>query len=745
MSSSEADIVYTLTDESPRLATYSLLPIVQAFAGAAGVNVQTADISLAGRILAAFPGAAARGPAAGSVPVDALAELAELAKQPRANIIKLPNISASVPQLLAAITELRAQGVELPDFPANPATDEERAVRKKYDQVLGSAVNPVLRQGNSDRRAPRAVKEYARKHPHRNQPWDPDSPTNVATMAAGDFYHNEASMLVERPTTLTITFQPESVETPAITINDAVVVGKNDVFDASYMSASALDAFLADQVARAQAEGLLFSAHLKATMMKVSDPVIFGHAIQALLPKFWRAHGAELTAHDILPQYGLATIGQRIAALPNGPELQQAMSDELAEGPNLAMVDSDKGITAFHVPSDVIIDASMPAMIRAGGRMWGADGELHPVLCVIPDSSYAGVYQTVIDDFRQNGALDPATAGSVSNVGLMAMAAEEYGSHDKTLVAPTAGKVSIVSSTGPVVEQHLAAGDIWRASLTKAAAIRDWVRLAVERSRIAEAPVVFWLDNRRPHDAVLIQEVESALAQIDCDGADIHLMDPASACAYSLARMRAGLDTISATGNVLRDYLTDLFPILELGTSAKMLSVVPLLAGGGMFETGAGGSAPRQAEQLIAENHLRWDSLGEYLALAAAFEQLARTRGNTKAAVLADTLDQATSRYLEENRAPGRKVGTLDTRGSHFYLAQYWARALADQTRDAELAANFAPVAAALEGYERQILDELAAGEGEPTQLGGYFQPDPELADAIMRPSQTLNSVLAAV
>ena len=764
-------IIYTLTDEAPLLATYSLLPIIQTYANQAGVTVETRDISLAGRILAAFPDSLR---ADQRVP-DALAELGQAAALDNgANIIKLPNISASVPQLLAAIAELQGQGFAVPDYPLAPATESEQAVRAKYDEVKGSAVNPVLRQGNSDRRSPASVKAYARRHPHQMGAWAVDSPTAVATMSDGDFRHNEASMVVDADDVFVLRFVPDGAEAGGargvgaagvgatvsttagaadsgtsgpILINDGLAVGAGDVFDATFMSARQLDAFLADQVARAKAENLLFSMQLKATMMKVSDPVIFGHGVRALLPNFFGQHGAELAAAGLTANDGLGSIITGLAKLPTGSDLLADLQAELAAGPELAMVDSDKGITGLHVPSDVIIDASMPAMIRAGGKMWGPDGLEHDVLAVIPDSTYAGVYQAAIDDSRERGALDPATIGSVANVGLMAMAAEEYGSHANTFVAPSAGRVEVVASSGEVlISQQVEAGDIWRACLTRAAAIADWVRLGVQRGRLTGEPIVFWLDTFRPHDAVLLTKVEQTLFQMDADAladVDIHVMAPAEACAYTLARMRAGLNTISVTGNVLRDYLTDLFPILELGTSAKMLSVVPLMAGGGLFETGAGGTAPKHMQQLVAANHMRWDSLGEFLALAASFEHLARVTDNPRAQVLAQTLDQATEEFLNQNRSPERAVGGLDNRGSHFYLAKYWAGALAAQIDDAELAATFAPLATRLDRDETAIVAELAAIQGQPTDLGGYYRPVPKLAAAAMRPSPTFNDALA--
>jgi len=745
-------VIYTLTDESPRLATFSLLPIIEAFANAAGVEVTTSDISLSGRILAKFPEHLNPGQ---RIP-DALTELSELTGDPRVNLIKLPNISASQPQMQAAIKELQAQGYALPDYPAKPVTDEEREIAARYDAIKGSAVNPVLRQGNSDRRAPSSIKAYARRHPHTNKPFTladfgggvAESATAVATMESGDFFHNEASMLVEANDELTIRFIPADASgndlSVAQVLKSGIRVNTGDVFDATFMSAAALDAFLKQTVARAKAENLLYSVHLKATMMKISDPIIFGHAVKTLLPGVFAKYGAELAAAGVLPDNGLRAIEQHLDELPHGREIALEIAAELADGPRLAMVDSDKGITALHMPNDIIVDASMPAMIRGGGKMWGPDGGEHNALAVIPDSSYAGVYQAVIDDVRLHGPIDPVTAGSVSNIGLMASAAEEYGSHDKTFLIPADGKVEVVSASGEVfISQNVGAGDIWRACLTKNGAIENWVKLAVERGRRTTEPVVFWLNLGRPHDAVLAGLVEQYLSHLNTSRVDIHIMAPAEATHYSLSRLRAGLNTISATGNVLRDYLTDLFPILEVGTSAKMLSVVPLMAGGGMFETGAGGSAPKHVAQLVSENHLRWDSLGEFLALAASLEHLARVENNPKAQILAETLDAATARLLEENHTPGRGPGDLDTRGSHFYLARYWAEELAAQTKDLSLAAKFVPLADKLVADTPTILGEFTAVAGQPVNIGGYFHPDPKLGDAIMRPSATFNRDLA--
>ena len=734
-----ATIIYTHTDEAPLLATYSFLPIVEAYAAQAGVTVETRDISLAGRILAQFPERLTDDQRIG----DALAELGELATTPGANIIKLPNISASVPQLKAAVAELQAQGYDVPSYPEDPQTDAEKDVRARYDKVKGSAVNPVLREGNSDRRAPASVKNYAKAHPHRMGAWSADSKTNVATMGSDDFFSNEKSVVIPADDTLTI-----RLVTPAGTtvLKDGLKVEAGEVVDGTFMSVAALNTFLAEQVARAKEEGVLFSAHLKATMMKVSDPIIFGHVVQAFFPALFEQYGDQLKAAGISPNDGLGGLLAAVDTLPDGAAIKAAVERGLADGPALAMVDSDKGITNLHVPSDVIIDASMPAMIRGGGHMWGPDGKEHDTLAVIPDSSYAGVYQTVIDDCRANGALDPATMGSVPNVGLMAKKAEEYGSHDKTFEIPADGTVEVVNAAGDVLLSHdVQAGDIWRACTTKDVAIRDWVKLAVNRARATGSPAVFWLDAQRGHDAQLIAKVEEYLGDHDTDGLDIHVMAPAEATAFSLARIRQGLDTISVTGNVLRDYNTDLFPILELGTSAKMLSVVPLMNGGGLFETGAGGSAPKHVQQLLAENYLRWDSLGEFFALAASFEHLATVTGNARAQVLADTLDRATGTFLDQDKSPTRRVGGIDNRGSHFYLALYWAQELAAQSDDAELAAAFGPLAASLAEQEQTIVDELVGVQGSPADIGGYYRPDATKAAAVMRPSATFNTALEAL
>lgn len=735
----DSTIIYTHTDEAPALATYSFLPVVQAYASTAGVRVETRDISLAGRIIASFPERLAEGQRIG----DALAELGELAKTPAANIIKLPNISASVPQLKAAIAELQAQGYALPDYPDDPQTDEDKDVRARYDKVKGSAVNPVLREGNSDRRAPLSVKNYAKTHPHRMGAWTPESKTNVATMAEDDFASTEKSTVIAEDGALRIELVGEDGTTTVLREKVPVLAG--EVVDASVMRAAALNEFLAAQVARAKAEGVLFSVHLKATMMKVSDPIIFGHVVRAFFPKTFAKYGEVLVAAGLNPNNGLGGILAGLDNVPHlGAEIKASFEAELAEGPALAMVDSDKGITNLHVPSDVIVDASMPAMIRTSGHMWGPDGKEADTLAVLPDHSYAGVYQAVIDDCRANGALDPATIGSVPNVGLMAQKAEEYGSHDKTFEIAAAGTVRLVDTEGNVVlEQAVQPGDIFRACQTKDLPIQDWVKLAVTRARATGVPAVFWLDENRAHDAVLIEKVKRYLPEHDTTGLQIEIMSPVEATTFSLERIRRGEDTISVTGNVLRDYLTDLFPILELGTSAKMLSVVPLMAGGGLFETGAGGSAPKHVQQLVKENYLRWDSLGEFFALAASFEHLATTTDNARAQVLADTLDRATGTFLNEDKSPSRRLGGIDNRGSHFYLAMYWAQELAKQTADAELAQAFAGLAETLTEHESAIVDELIAVQGSPVDLGGYYQPDPAKAAAVMRPSKTFNEALA--
>ncbi|KNE81678.1 MULTISPECIES: NADP-dependent isocitrate dehydrogenase [Streptomyces] len=736
----DSTIIYTHTDEAPALATYSFLPVVEAYASKAGVTVESRDISLAGRIIAVFPEYLKEDQRID----DALAELGELAKTPGANIIKLPNISASIPQLKAAVAELQEKGYALPAYPDDPKTDEEREIRARYDKVKGSAVNPVLREGNSDRRAPGSVKNYAKAHPHRMGAWSADSKTNVATMAENDFRSTEKSAVIAEDGSLRIELVGE--DGSVTVLRESVPVLAGEVVDAAVLRAAALRSFLADQVNRAKAEGVLFSVHLKATMMKVSDPIIFGHVLRAFFPKTFAQYGPALAAAGLSPNDGLGAIYKGLDALPEGAKIKESFEAELADGPALAMVDSDRGISNLHVPSDVIVDASMPAMIRTSGHMWGPDGEEADTLAVIPDSSYAGVYQTVIDDCRANGAFDPSTMGSVPNVGLMAQKAEEYGSHDKTFEIPVAGTVRAVDGKGEtVLEQSVAPGDIFRMCQTKDVPIRDWVKLAVTRARATGVPAVFWLDESRAHDRNLIEKVRAYLPEHDTEGLTIEIMSPEDATAYSLERIRRGEDTISVTGNVLRDYLTDLFPILELGTSAKMLSVVPLINGGGLFETGAGGSAPKHVQQLVQQNYLRWDSLGEFLALAVSFEHLAQTTDNPGAQVLADTLDRATATFLNEDKSPSRKLGGIDNRGSHFYLALYWAQELARQTDSAKLAEAFAPLAETLAAEERTIVDELAAVQGSPADIGGYYQPDPAKASAVMRPSKTLNQALASL
>jgi isocitrate dehydrogenase len=702
-------IIYTHTDEAPMLATHSLLPIIEAFAAAAGVDVELRDISLAARILAAF-----------GKQSDDLAELGQLAKTPDANIIKLPNVSASIPQLKAAIEELRAHGYELPDY--------ENA-RETYDKVKGSAVNPVLREGNSDRRAPASVKAYARKHPHSMGAWSPDSKSHVSTMSGGDFRSTEKSVTVATPGSVRIEHVADSGDVTVLKERTPVLAG--EVLDAAVMRRSALDAFLAAQVEEAKQQGVLFSVHLKATMMKVSDPIIFGHAVRAVVGDVYDSYP------DVSPNDGLGSL------LAAHPDAKDAVDKAIAAGPSIAMVDSDRGITNLHVPSDVIVDASMPAAIRASGQMWNAEGEQQDTKFVIPDSSYAPLYAETLDHCRVHGAFDPSTMGTTPNVGLMAQAAEEYGSHDKTFEIASPGIVRVVDESGQtLLEQTVDTGDIWRMCQAKDAPIRNWVELAVERARATGAPAVFWLDETRAHDAEVLKKVRSALDELATDGLQIEIMDVAAATRFTLDRARAGQDTISVTGNVLRDYLTDLFPILELGTSAKMLSIVPLMNGGGLFETGAGGSAPKHVQQFLKENHLRWDSLGEFLALAVSLEMLADKTGNKKAKVLATTLDRATGTFLEENRSPSRRVGELDNRGSHFYLALYWARELAAQADDAELAAAFATVADELARDEDAIVAELNGVQGSPVDIGGYYQPDPARTVEAMRPSKTLNAVL---
>ena len=731
-------IIYTHTDEAPALATYSFLPVISAFASTAGVKVETRDISLAGRIIAGFSDRLDESQRID----DALAELGDLAKTPEANIIKLPNVSASVPQLKAAISELRQHGYALPDYPGDPKSDEERDVRARYDKVMGSAVNPVLRQGNSDRRASTSVKNYAKAHPHRMGAWTSDSQTNVAHMEADDFRSTERSAVIETAGALRI----ELVEADGSTVvlRPSVPVLAGEVVDASVLRVAPLRDFFTAQIARAKTEGVLWSVHLKATMMKISDPIIFGHAVRAFFPATFARYGDALAGAGLSPNDGIGAIFAGLESLGDGAEIKASFDAELAQGPALAMVDSDRGITNLHVPSDVIVDASMPAMIRTSGKMWGPDGKEADTLAVIPDSSYAGVYQVVLDDCRTNGAYDPATIGSVPNVGLMAQAAEEYGSHDKTFEIPADGTVQVMDAAGVVVlQQPVSAGDVFRMCQTKDVPIRDWVKLAVNRARATGDPAVFWLDEGRAHDAVLIEKVATYLRDHDTDGLHIEIMTPEDATAFSLQRIRRGENTISVTGNVLRDYLTDLFPIIELGTSAKMLSIVPLLDGGGLFETGAGGSAPKHVQQLVRENYLRWDSLGEFLALAVSFEFLAQSTGDARTQILADTLDRATGTFLDRDKSPTRRLGGIDNRGSHFYLALYWAQELAEQTDDTQLAEAFGGLAKVLTDQEQTIVDELIAVQGSPADIGGYYQPDPAKAEAVMRPSKTFNEALA--
>jgi isocitrate dehydrogenase len=739
---SKPTILYTKTDEAPALATYSFLPIVQAFTKHAGVAVELRDISLAGRIIANFSDFLKPEQRIG----DALSELGALTLRPEANIIKLPNISASIPQLKAAIAELQSKGYALPEYPDNPRNEGEKEIRARYDRIKGSAVNPVLREGNSDRRAPKAVKEYARKHPHSMGAWTADSKTNVGTMGKDDFFSNEKSLTVPEATDVKIEFV--GADGSVKVLKEKTPLKAGEILDATVMRRKALIAFLEGQIAKAKTDGVLFSLHMKATMMKVSDPIIFGHAVKVFFKNLIAKHAALFNELGVDFNNGFGDLVAKIQTLP--PEqkaaIEAGIKEAIAKGPALAMVNSDKGITNLHVPSDVIVDASMPAMIRAGGQMWDAAGKTADTLAVIPDSSYAGVYQAVIDFCKKNGALDPRTMGSVPNVGLMAQAAEEYGSHNKTFEIAVTGTVRVTDASGQVLLEHaVEEGDIWRACQTKDAPIRDWVKLAVNRARATGDAAVFWLDEKRAHDAQLIAKVNAYLADHDTKGLDIRILPPAEACTFSLERIVQGKDTISVTGNVLRDYLTDLFPILEVGTSAKMLSIVPLMNGGGLFETGAGGSAPKHVQQFLEENYLRWDSLGEFFALAPSFEHVAETFGNAKARVLAETLDAATGKFLENDKSPGRKLGSIDNRGSHFYLAMYWAQALAAQTQDAELKALFTPIAAELTANEQKIVGELAAVQGKPTDVGGYYLPDDVKANAALRPSETFNQILSKI
>ena len=735
-------IIYTLTDEAPALATRSLLPIVQTFAKSAGITVETRDISLAGRIIALFPDYLDDSQKLG----DALSELGALAVQPEANIIKLPNISASMPQLKAAIKELQDQGYKLPDYPDAPANDTERDVKARYDKVKGSAVNPVLREGNSDRRAPLSVKNYARKHPHKMGAWTADSKSHVAHMDSGDFYGTEKSALIAEAGDVKI--ELTAADGTKTVLKEKTPVKAGEIIDAAVLSTAKLKTFLQAQIDDARAQGVLFSVHLKATMMKVSDPVIFGHVVSVFYQDVLAKHAAALKQAGFDPNNGIGDLYAKIQSLP--ADQQAAITADIDAAyktlPQLAMVNSDKGITNLHVPSDVIVDASMPAMIRDSGKMWNAEGKLQDAKAVIPDRCYAGVYQAVIDDCKQHGAFNPVTMGSVPNVGLMAQAAEEYGSHNKTFVVPATGTVRVTDAAGKVLlEQAVEAGDLWRMCQTKDAAVQDWVKLAVTRARVSQTPAVFWLDEKRAHDAQVIAKVKQYLNDHDTSGLDLRILAPVEATKFSLKRIREGLDTISVTGNVLRDYLTDLFPIMELGTSAKMLSIVPLVAGGGLFETGAGGSAPKHVQQFLEEGFLRWDSLGEFMALAASLDHLGRAYDNARALVLGKTLDLATAKFLDENKSPDRKVGGLDNRGSHFYLAMYWAQALADQTDDRALAELFAPAAAAFAQGEAKILEELKAAQGKPVDIGGYYQPNEDKASRAMRPSATLNQVLANI
>jgi len=731
-------ILYTKTDEAPALATYSFLPIVKAFTAKAGIEVETRDISLAGRILATFNDFLTEDQRVD----DALSELGELAKTPEANIIKLPNISASIPQLKSAIAELQAAGFAVPSYPAEPKNDEEMAIKGRYDKIKGSAVNPVLREGNSDRRAPKAVKNYAKKHPHSMGEWTADSKSHVSSMTAGDFYGSEVSTTIAAPCAADIVFTAEDGATK--TLKSGIALQAGEVIDASSISMSALKSFLAEQINDAKEQGVLFSLHMKATMMKVSDPILFGAAVEVYFAEVFEKYAETFNDLGVDVRNGLGDVYAKIATLPADQrnEIEAALATAIENGPDLAMVNSDKGITNLHVPSDVIIDASMPAMIRTSGRMWDKDGKPRDTKAVIPDRSYSGIYQATIDFCKDNGALDPTTMGSVSNVGLMAQKAEEYGSHDKTFQLDANGRVDVMIDGKAVLTQAVEAGDIFRMCQVKDAPIKDWVGLAVRRARATETPAVFWLDENRAHDRELIKKVEAYLPDYDAEGLDIFIMSPIEATTFSLERIVQGLDTISVTGNVLRDYLTDLFPILEVGTSAKMLSIVPLMNGGGLFETGAGGSAPKHVEQLTGENYLRWDSLGEFLALGVSLEHFAEKDGNTKAAVLSRTLDDATSKFLENDKSPTRRLGGIDNRGSHFYLAMYWAKELANQNDDADLKATFAPLAEALSSNENTIVEELIAVQGKPADIGGYYFMNDALATAIMRPSTTLNNAI---
>ena len=740
--SDKTSIIYTITDEAPALATYSFLPIVKAFTKSSGIEMETRDISLAGRILANFPDFLTDD----QKQSDDLVILGKLCVEPQANIIKLPNISASVPQLKAAIAELQAKGYNIPNYPENPQSDAEKELKTRYAKVMGSAVNPVLREGNSDRRAPKAVKEYARANPHSMGKWSADSKTSVGTMGKDDFFSNEKSVVVSEATDVKIEFVGKDGSTKMLKESTPLKAG--EIIDGTVLRKKALVAFLEQQIAKAKADGVLFSLHMKATMMKVSDPIIFGHAVKTFFKDLIAKHEAMIKELGVDFNNGFGDLTAKIEKLPadKKAEIEADIKAAFANGPAVAMVNSDKGITNLHVPSDVIVDASMPAMIRTSGQMWNAEGKPQDTLAVIPDSSYAGIYQVVIDFCKKNGAFDPKTMGTVPNVGLMAQAAEEYGSHNKTFEIAGEGVVRVTDKASNVLLEHcVEPGDIWRACQTKDAPVQDWVKLAVNRARATGVPAIFWLDENRAHDAQIIAKVRKYLTLHDTAGLDIRIMAPADACLFSIERIAKGLDTISVTGNVLRDYNTDLFPILELGTSAKMLSIVPLMNGGGLFETGAGGSAPKHVQQFLEENYLRWDSLGEFLALAVSFEHLSETCKNAKAKVLADTLDAATGKFLQEDRSPGRKLGTIDNRGSHFYLALYWAQSLAAQNSDAELKAQFTPIAAELTANEKKIVDELLAVQGKPIEIGGYYKPDQAKADAALRPSATFNAILAKI
>ncbi|KPD22507.1 NADP-dependent isocitrate dehydrogenase [Idiomarina abyssalis] len=741
MSTDKAKIIYTETDEAPRLATYSFLPFIEAFTKAAGVSVETRDISLAGRIISQFPEYLSEEQRQS----DALAELGEMAKTAEANIIKLPNISASIPQMTACIKELQEQGYKLPDFPFDPQTDEEKDVRARYDKVKGSAVNPVLREGNSDRRAPSAVKNYAKKHPHRMGEWSKDSKSHVAHMNDGDFYSSEKSVTSSADDTFKIVFESNGEQK---VLKESVPVLAGEVVDAATMSKKQLQAFFEKETAAAKEQGVLLSLHLKATMMKVSDPIMFGHAVRVFYKDVLEKHADVMKDIEFDASNGIGDLYNKLEKIGSDKraEIESDLEAVYSKQPELAMVNSHKGITNLHVPSDIIIDASMPAMIRDSGKMWDKNDSRQDAKAMIPDRSYAGVYQETINFCRENGAFDPATMGTVPNVGLMAQKAEEYGSHDKTFEIPAKGAVKVFNKAGDVVfEHHVEEGDIWRMCQVKDAPIRDWVKLAVNRSRLSGMPAVFWLDSNRAHDAQLIKKVEEYLKEHDTDGLDIQIMAPVEATRHTLQRVKEGKDTISVTGNVLRDYLTDLFPILELGTSAKMLSIVPLMNGGGLFETGAGGSAPKHVQQFVEENHLRWDSLGEFLALAASLEHLSRTFDNNRAQILADSLDVATAKFLEENKSPSRKVGEIDNRGSHFYLAMYWAEALANQNDDAELKERFSKLSEKLSGNEQVIIDELNKVQGVKVDIGGYYQPNTDKVSAAMRPCSVLNETLASL